>query len=69
MYGIVFYVPKRYSIHAEKDCISKCPKKLISKCTLVLVRKTCAEDIKPCDMCMKLINKYKIKKISCININ
>jgi cytidine deaminase len=64
-----FYVPKRYTIHAEQDCISKCPKKLIGKATLLLVRESCADKISPCEMCKKLINKYKIKNIYCENIS
>jgi deoxycytidylate deaminase len=68
MYGIVFYKPKCHTTHAEQDCISKCPKKLIGKATLLLVRESCADKIGPCDKCLKLINKYKIKSIYCINI-
>ena len=41
----------------EQDCISKCPKKLIGKATLLLVRESCADKISPCEMCKKLINK------------
>jgi cytidine deaminase len=64
----VFYVPKRYTVHAERECISKCPKKLISKATLLLVRETCGTEIGPCGMCQKLIDKYKIKSVICVNI-
>lgn len=69
MLGIAFYVPKRHTVHAEQDCISKCPKKLISKATLLLIRETNAENVMPCDKCMKLIKKYKIKTTYCKNIN
>lgn len=68
MYGIVFYKPKCHTIHAEQDCISKCPKKIISKATLLLVRETNGEDIGPCYKCQKIIDKYKIKSVYCINI-
>jgi len=61
-------VPKRYTVHAEQDCISKCPKKFISKATMILVRETCATDIGPCKMCEKIIKKYKIKNVYCSTI-
>ena len=61
----VFYASKRYTIHAEQDCISKCSKKLISKATMILVRETCVKEIGPCEMCKKLIKKYKIKNVYC----
>lgn len=59
---------KFYTTHAEQDCIAKCPKKLLPKSTLLLVRETIGDDIKSCEKCMKLINKYKIKSIKCISI-
>jgi deoxycytidylate deaminase len=61
-------VANRYSIHAEQDCISKCPKKLISKATMLLVRETCMENVLPCSSCKKIIEKYKIKRVYCTNI-
>lgn len=65
MYDIVFYEPTCHTIHAEQSCISKCSKKLISKATLLLVRKSPTDKIGPCEKCMKIINKYKIKNIIC----
>ena len=61
----VFYVANRYTIHAEQDCIRKCPKKIISKCTMILVKITHLDNVAPCEMCAKLISKYKIKRIYC----
>lgn len=47
MYDIVFYEPTCHTIHAEQSCISKCSKKLISKATLLLVRKSPTDKIGP----------------------
>ena len=65
---IVFYEASKYSVHAEQDCISKCPKKLISKSYMLLVRETNMVNVLPCKKCMNLINKYKIKRVYCSNI-
>jgi len=50
-----------YSIHAEKDCISKVTSKdILSKCILIVVR-IGSTDCKCCSSCQKLIDKYNIK--------
>ena len=63
------YVPYKYTIHAEQDCINKCPKSLISKCSMVLVKVTKNDIVKPCEKCAKLIKKYKIKRVYCFPCN
>lgn len=61
----VFYVANKYSIHAEHDCIRKVKnKKLLRKCTLILVCLGYDDNLKlckSCDACQHIINKYKIK--------
>jgi deoxycytidylate deaminase len=58
-------VANKYTIHAEQDCIRKCPKNKINRCFMVLVKITHLDNVAPCAMCAKLINKYKIKKVYC----
>lgn len=64
---IVPYEAYKYCIHAEQDCISKCRNKNILKyCSLILVKLTGQGNTKqcePCNKCLHIINKYKIKKI------
>jgi len=38
---------------------------MINKCYMVLVKITHLDNVAPCAMCAKLINKYKIKKVYC----
>jgi deoxycytidylate deaminase len=66
----VFYVPHKYTIHAEKMCIMNCKnKKIISKCIMVLFRiikinnKYEFIDCQSCHMCQKLVKKMGIKKV------
>lgn len=65
----VFYVPNKYSIHAEQSCINKCKNKtIIRKCTLILVtvsNENVLKHCKPCDMCAHIIKKYKVRKVLC----
>ncbi len=63
------YVPNKYTIHAEQDCIRRCPKDIISKCTMILVKITHLDNVAPCGMCASLIVKYKIKKVYCYSCN
>jgi len=63
------YEPNKYTIHAEQDCIRKCPKKIISNCTMILVKITHLDNVAPCDMCANLISKYRIKKVLCYSCN
>ena len=63
------YVPNKYTIHAEQDCIRKCPKNLISKCTMILVKITHLDNVASCTMCAKIIIKYKIKRVYCYSCN
>jgi deoxycytidylate deaminase len=61
-------VANKYSIHAEQDCIRKCPKNIINKCTMYLVKITHLDNVAPCEMCAKLISKYNIKKVHCYSV-
>ena len=60
---------KIYSIHAERDCLSKCNKKKINGCDLVVIRYGCDRFLlsQPCKDCERLINiyikKYKLKNV------
>jgi tRNA(Arg) A34 adenosine deaminase TadA len=63
------YVANKFTIHAEQDCIRKCPKNIINKCIMILVKITNLDNVAPCEMCAKLIKKYKIKKIYCFSCN
>lgn len=69
-YGLVRYYMGEYnrfkfSMHAEVDCIMNCKKKdLLPKSTIYIycVNK---DNVAPCEICMKFIERYKIKKIKC----
>lgn len=62
-------MPNKHTIHAEQDCIRKCPRNIISKCTMILVKLTHLDNVAPCQMCDKLIKKYKIKRVHCYSID
>ena len=62
------YVRFRYAYHAEEDCIRKCKKKNIklSQCKMYILR--VGDGVcKPCVKCQKILNKYKISKVFCMN--
>lgn len=49
--------------------IMKCPKKILEKCTMYLVRITDKEDTCVCcNNCRNLIEKYNVRKVYCINV-
>ena len=60
------YIPKKYSIHAEKDAIMKVKdKKLLKESKIYVIRISRSDNFiieSPCDMCEKLLDKYNIKK-------
>ena len=67
---MAFYEAKKYSIHAEQDCINKCRNKNILKyCTLVLIKFGTNQQIRscqPCQMCSHIIRKYGVRKIEIV---
>jgi len=65
----VFYVPNKYTVHAEQDCISKCPKNKLKHSIMILVKISNLEDIYPCMMCTGIITKYGIKRVYSFSIN
>lgn len=57
------YIPNKYSTHAEKSCIMSVKNKnLLNKCKIIIVKIVNGKPVlrNCCDMCSKLINKYKI---------
>lgn len=66
IYGRVFYVRNRYSVHAEKCAIMQTKNKAQLKYCKIIIVKLHNDGIDyatPCEMCQKLLNKYKIDKI------
>ena len=62
--SMVFYEAKKYSRHAEQNCIANCKnKKIIEKCVMILVKISENENVYPCNMCQHIIDKYKVKKV------
>ena len=63
----VFYVPNKYTIHAEQDCINNLKnKKILKFCILIVIKITNNGDIinsSPCENCCRIIKKYKVRKI------
>lgn len=63
----VFYVPNKYTIHAEQDCINKLKNKSILKdCILLVIKITPSGNLInsfPCNMCDRIIKKYKVRKV------
>lgn len=65
-----FYEPNKYSIHAEQNCISNCKNKnLIKNCDMLLLRISETNDVRPCNMCQHIIDKYNLKKLYTLSIN
>jgi tRNA(Arg) A34 adenosine deaminase TadA len=71
--NIVFYVPNRYAIHAEQDCINKFLKRygnqkhIFKECTLFLIKMNQQNELikcEPCSMCQGIINKYGIDRVT-----
>jgi deoxycytidylate deaminase len=64
--SLVFYVPNKYSVHAEQDCINNLKNKSILKdCILIVIKINQGGSIinsEPCNNCCRIIKKYKIKK-------
>ena len=61
----IFEVNK-YSIHAEKDAIMSVKDKTLlpeSRIIIIKIRSGKIDDTIPCEMCRKLLNKYKISRI------
>jgi hypothetical protein len=61
----VFYEANKYTVHAERCCIMNREyksKKILNKCKMIVVKITKGEPkiTGCCDMCTKLVNKYKI---------
>jgi cytidine deaminase len=46
-------------------------KTILNKCKIIIIKikNNCIEPAIPCDMCLKLLNKYKINKIYTIENN
>lgn len=60
------YETNKYTWHAEQICIMNCKNKhLIKKSTMILIRWGQTDHVKPCNMCIDLINKYKIGRLYC----
>jgi cytidine deaminase len=64
----VFYVPYKYSIHAEKEAIMNIPKKykhVLKECKIYIIRIKNGEmqSAIPCENCIKLFNKFNLTKI------
>jgi cytidine deaminase len=66
----VFYEANKYSVHAEKDAIMQVKNKnRLNRCKMIVIKIvngniSCA---KPCEMCKKLLNKYKIKNVKTVD--
>ena len=61
----VFYEANKYTVHAERCCLMNREyktKKLLNKCKMIVVKITNgeAEVTGCCEMCTRLVNKYKI---------
>ncbi len=62
----IFYVPNKYSIHAERHAIMNVPKKLrkfLSKCSIAVIKilqNGTIIECGPCSMCNNLLKKYGI---------
>lgn len=68
--NIVFYEPNKYSVHAENEAIRKIKNKNILKHCKIFIGKITDGEITqalPCEMCNKLLKKYGVKKICCID--
>ncbi len=64
--GAVFYVPNKYTIHAEKDAIRKIKDKTILPHCKIYIGKIINNELcpcGPCEMCSNLIQKYDCDKI------
>ena len=66
IYVSVFYVRNKYSVHAEKCAIMQVKNKhRLQYCKIVIVKinNRNIDFATPCEMCQKLLKKYKITKI------
>lgn len=58
---------KRYPIHAEQCCVMHCHNKaILRECDIHLVRLSSDGSAKwgmPCEMCTKILNKYKVRRV------
>ncbi len=64
--SIVFYEVYKHSIHAEKKAIMSVKDKTMlanSKLIVIKITNNKVSFTTPCDMCQRLLNKYKIPKI------
>ncbi len=65
--SVVFYVSKKYSIHAEQSCIMNCRNKhVLRKSKIILVKLSKDGHVQKCEPCFKcchIINKYKICRV------
>ncbi len=63
------YEPNKHSIHAERDAIMKVKNKsILNKCRIIIYKLThsgVAKECGPCEMCLKLLNKYYLKQKFC----
>lgn len=68
---LVFYVAKKFTIHAEQSCIMNVKDKSVLRyCTLYLLKLNSSGNIVaccPCDMCDHILKKYKIRKVVCVS--
>ena len=64
----MIYESNKYSSHAEQNCIANCKDKyLISNCNMLLLRISDSNDVRPCNICQHIINKYNVKKLYTIS--
>jgi deoxycytidylate deaminase len=69
---MAFYVPNKYTIHAEERCfmeLSSFQRNNILKDSVLYVVKLDAmgnfKYFEPCEQCSRIIKKYKVKKVIC----
>jgi len=67
---IIFYEACKYSVHAEKDAITKIRNKsILKKCKIyvIKIKNEKIEQALPCPMCCDLLRKYGVERICCLS--